>query len=306
MTTGLWEMKEELKKHFKDERWGERYFRFLDAFAHKSADGIYEKHHILPRSMFPQYVESEWNIVKLTPRAHYIAHYILWKAVGNRVTLYAFNMMRRSSGNSYLYQTGKEEYRKYVRSMRWYYDVDSGSHVYTDGEPPEGYVSGYAFDTTPRKSLWAHDPSDKRAYRFELEEDIPDGFIRGRGKHGQTKHLNAEGSRRYLNLKTKNYEIVKDGAQEWFHVPIHGRRLSDFVVLVRDGVHYLTMASLPEHLKPVMKNGDGTIVPKPHWNATDDANMLRSVNHGKTYREAGIRVVQLQQCEFMETTEVRY
>lgn len=83
-------------------------------------------------------------------------------------------------------------------------------------------------------------------------------------------------------------------------------KLSDFTVLVRDGVHFLTLASLPEHLKPLLKKGDSTVVKKPHWNESPDANEFRAVNHGKTYREAGIHVVHLQHCEFDEQTEIRY
>lgn len=298
-------MKNELRCHFKDARWGERYFKFLDAFA--TSVGTIEKHHILPRSMFPDYVDSEWNIVGLSPRAHYIAHYILWRAVRNRSTLYAFNVMKRTSGgNSVLYDNGKKEYREYVRNMRWYHDPITGKHEYTDGECTPGYVPGYIFDTTPNSSLWAHDPIANKSRRFGSPELIPEGFIRGRVDACLTKHLNADNVNRFLNLKTKEYVLVEVGCEEWFHIPTHGRRLRDFTVLIRDGVHYLTMKSLPEHLKPLLKNGDNAIVPKPHWNASDEANQFREANHGKTYRESGISVVQLQHCEFSEHTEVRY
>lgn len=298
-------MIEELKAKFKDVRYGMRYLAFIERFTVPETM-LHEKHHIMPRSMFPEYADSPWNIVRLTPKAHYIAHYMLWRAVKNRSTLYAFNLMRRASGNSSLYQAGKVEYREYVRNMRWYYDVDTGKHVYTDGEPPIGYVSGYAFDTTPRRSLWAYDPDTGKSSRFETAGDIPGTFIAGRGKGGYTKHLNAGGTSRFLNLKTKRYEIVDDGAKQWFHVPMHGRRIDGFTVLIRDGVHHLTLASLPEHLKPLLKKGDGVIVPKPHWNASVDANEFRRAHHGKTYKESGISVVNLQHCDFNEQTEIRY
>ena len=37
-----------------------------------------EKHHIIPRSMGGN--NDKNNLVKLTPRAHYLVHYMLWKA----------------------------------------------------------------------------------------------------------------------------------------------------------------------------------------------------------------------------------
>ena len=149
-------MKEELYGHFKDERWGQRYFSFLEKFSTNVEP--YEKHHVLPVSMFPEHSKADWNIVRLSPRAHYTAHYILWRAVGNRSTLYAFNMMRRSSGNSRLYDAGKKEYREYVRNMRWYHDPETGKHEYTDGECTPGFMPCYIFDSTPKSSMCSHDP----------------------------------------------------------------------------------------------------------------------------------------------------
>jgi hypothetical protein len=37
----------------------------------------FEKHHILPRSLFPEFIKAKWNIVKLTYKDHYRAHEIL-------------------------------------------------------------------------------------------------------------------------------------------------------------------------------------------------------------------------------------
>jgi hypothetical protein len=36
-----------------------------------------EKHHILPKSMFPDFVKCKWNLVRLTAKQHYMAHYYL-------------------------------------------------------------------------------------------------------------------------------------------------------------------------------------------------------------------------------------
>lgn len=43
----------------------------------------FERHHICPKTMFPKYkcfIINPWNLAKLTPRQHFIAHIILWKA----------------------------------------------------------------------------------------------------------------------------------------------------------------------------------------------------------------------------------
>ena len=39
-----------------------------------------EKHHILPRSCFPQFVKDEWNLVTLKYEDHKLVHLWLFKA----------------------------------------------------------------------------------------------------------------------------------------------------------------------------------------------------------------------------------
>ena len=191
--------------------------------------------------------------------------------------------------------------------MRWYHDPETGKHEYTVGECTPGYVPGYIFDATPKSVMWAHDPETGKSWRFENEDFIPDTFVRGRGQAGVTRHLNKLGSARYLNLVSMKYEIVEDAAVSWFHVPTHGKRLSDFKVLVWNGVHYLTLKSVPEHLKPLFVSGDdSTKVQKPHWNASSEANEFRKNNFGKSYKESGISMIQLSQCKFLQETEVRH
>lgn len=53
-----------------------------------------EKHHIVPVSFGMQrnYSRQPWNIIRLTPREHFLAHLMLYKAFGNEMT-YAFWML---------------------------------------------------------------------------------------------------------------------------------------------------------------------------------------------------------------------
>ena len=62
-------------------------------------DSKTENHHILPRKLFPEYVNlniNSWNSASLPKRNHIIAHYILAKAIKVQATLAAFNMMKRA------------------------------------------------------------------------------------------------------------------------------------------------------------------------------------------------------------------
>jgi hypothetical protein len=75
----------------------QRYLRFINFLKTKvRVNGEYtEKHHITPKSMMGSN-ESD-NLVKLTPREHYIAHLMLWKSFRNKQTAYAFNCMNTAT-----------------------------------------------------------------------------------------------------------------------------------------------------------------------------------------------------------------
>lgn len=63
----------------------ERYIKFIES--RKLQKGPLEKHHICPvaNDLFPQFSsfkDHPWNRIDLTPREHYVAHLLLWKAYG--------------------------------------------------------------------------------------------------------------------------------------------------------------------------------------------------------------------------------
>lgn len=50
-----------------------------------------QKHHVLPKSLYPQYKNTKANLVKLTAREHYICHHLLWKyyaSIGDKNSMY--------------------------------------------------------------------------------------------------------------------------------------------------------------------------------------------------------------------------
>lgn len=70
-----------------------RYVNFI--FSRKQEGATFELHHILPKSLWPDYKDlrmNKWNGIKLTPKEHFIAHHILAKALGNKMWI-AFHSM---------------------------------------------------------------------------------------------------------------------------------------------------------------------------------------------------------------------
>ena len=102
-------------KEFINNRWMNRYIKFIQTFNFE----LGHKHHILPRSIFPEFSDfkkNSWNCKILSPRAHFIAHYILSKVYGNKM-LYAFNRLSNSNGikiNSKLYNSAMKEFSNLV------------------------------------------------------------------------------------------------------------------------------------------------------------------------------------------------
>jgi hypothetical protein len=82
-----------------------RYIRFIESCRILNEDytGYTEKHHICPKSLFPEYKslsKHSWNLVVLTPRQHFIAHHLLWKAYPEMKSMsQAFFLMSHTKGN---------------------------------------------------------------------------------------------------------------------------------------------------------------------------------------------------------------
>jgi len=79
-------MNYDVNKHY----W-QRYKKFIAS--RQPTQGYVERHHIYPRSLFPQKANDADNIIALTAREHFIAHWMLHKAFGNGMTM-AFMYMK--------------------------------------------------------------------------------------------------------------------------------------------------------------------------------------------------------------------
>ena len=100
-----------------------RYINFINKCLDKNknlSDDIYtETHHILPKSLFPEYKNlkhNPWNGIKLTYRQHYIAHFILAKIYGKGMWLAFYFMILKSEEkiSSRLFEINKINYKNYI------------------------------------------------------------------------------------------------------------------------------------------------------------------------------------------------
>ena len=72
------------------QHYANRYERFINSMKGQLLGGYTEKHHIIPRKFGGP--DSKDNLVVLTPRQHYIAHWILWKAYQGPMARAFFHM----------------------------------------------------------------------------------------------------------------------------------------------------------------------------------------------------------------------
>jgi len=70
-----------LKKEDVKKRWLDGYFKMIKYF--ETYDGEWEKHHILPVSIFPEFEKNPDNITKIPYKAHFLCHYFLFKMFNN-------------------------------------------------------------------------------------------------------------------------------------------------------------------------------------------------------------------------------
>lgn len=115
-----------IEKNYKSNRWLKRYLLFVDKFQlPNTIKNETHNHHILPFSLFPEFkslIKHPFNKAILSHRAHLIAHYMLAKALGDKMW-FAYNNMNAHNVklSSKLYEIAQKEVgvAQSIRSVEW-------------------------------------------------------------------------------------------------------------------------------------------------------------------------------------------
>lgn len=196
--------KERLKTLFKqsysvDEKFLETYLDFLET---KETNEEGEVHHILPRSLFPEFSDLRifpFNGVNLLYSDHVKAHYLLTKVVENNQTIFAFNAMfsfkkeeRANILSEEEYNSLKSKYRNTVRESkfvtrlygaRWM--TKNGKSKNVSKECIEEYLkNGWEFGCIHFKNkVWVSKGNTNiRIKKQELQKYLQNGYSKGRTK----------------------------------------------------------------------------------------------------------------------------
>ncbi len=189
----------------------ERYIKVIEYLKTQDfSDQYTEIHHILPRSIWPEYISEDWNKIVISGRWHYILHWLLAKAIGNKMW-FAFNQMRRIGKNSILYVYS----RKYISNL-----ISEVNSKRKRTPEEKQFLSEYSKGTLVMKDL----ENPERGY-FRANLDDPN-YLSGRYVYYRTgmKHseetknkISKNGIKRlnaYIDIDNKTIFLTKEEANK--------------------------------------------------------------------------------------------
>lgn len=178
----------------------QRYIKLIDACQTKNFSGLVERHHIVPRSFGGK--EGK-NLIKLPPRYHYLAHFLLSKGTNSPKMIKAFHRM--------VFSRSGDAPREYVITSRVY--------EYLRVEHSQ-LVSGYSKNTVVVKDLT--DNINKRIpldMFYKNKDTLYVSISKNREDNTNTRLLKSLAAKRKRTVK-KNSEIRINAASKYsYHTP---------------------------------------------------------------------------------------
>lgn len=103
------------------------YIRLIETRKNRITDNstYYERHHVIPKYMGGS--NDSLNIVKLTAREHFLAHWLLWKIYNDRKSALAFSMMKRGKNRKLI--TSAREFSA-IREALSKSQIGNGNHSF--------------------------------------------------------------------------------------------------------------------------------------------------------------------------------
>jgi hypothetical protein len=190
----------------KDMNYKKIYNQIIDRAKNRTLDGYGEKHHIVPKCM--NGTNHPDNLVKLTAREHFLAHWLLHEMYPNNADLrYAFWSMCRNSDNQ----------KRYVPSSRIYgYAKEQMLEVWQKFKPSESQVDSVKKRLTGTK--WYHKIDGTNLRTFPTDPILQsEEWVKGRF-NGKviSNNANKEKENKYLGKKrpaTSNRKCSIDGVE---------------------------------------------------------------------------------------------
>jgi len=172
----------------KSDHYLNRYIKFINFIKENPNSTRYsELHHILPKSMGGN--DDCDNLISLSPRQHYIAHWLLWKAYKSKeMTAAFFSMCNQNNAkqhriykiNSRIYEKLKIQFRKEMSKSTktlWMTEEYRNKHILTNSKE-----TTHNLRSKKAKELWQN-----KEYRKILTESRKSAWAEGRVKRDHSK-----------------------------------------------------------------------------------------------------------------------
>lgn len=202
-----------------DKRAWKRYRKLIE---NASYSGYTEKHHILPKAKdcWPEYAKDPRNIVRLSARAHFVAHLLLSRALGgSQISAFVLMVRRKAEGktaerrkdvnvNSRLYEVERERLKKHLSkhlSNKVTVVDENGSRFKVSMDDPR-ISSGELVKYSPKTKGTQYTDGHTTIY-VRRGEEIPDGFYH----HNTGKATYYVGGRR-MRLRTDDPLVLSGQA----------------------------------------------------------------------------------------------
>lgn len=233
-----------------------------------------ERHHILPKSLYPQYKDCEWNLVDVEYRIHFLLHYLLYKYMCNY------------------------EMKCALQCMIAFTKIDLiDSKLYSK-------IKRYNFDHstyTPKKKFWdGNKRSHKKGKRLT-------GYENG------LKKLNDENFKCYLDLIDKKYIRVHNNTHKPNHLFLfNGHSIEKIYIIRLYNMYFVFRNNLPKFLKDrtrLIKNKDYSVflnssISKINSKWSDYEKEFVSILKNKRLNEIDIEIIPLKDYRYSETHEI--
>lgn len=222
----------------------------------KGNGNYYEKHHILPRSLFPLWIKRESNLILLTAREHYFCHQLLAKIFKSKEMANALFRMSTSKVNNHLVISSRDyEYSRklFIELNDFSHGMETGKFSWFNNGKKEIFLSycpdGYTNGRLPNKE------SRIKAGITNKERNKIRGSAQSRMTEEQhqlwRKHLSEthqDGKKIYANMP----EEVKRKRAEKISNSLKGRAQSDELKKkISEGIH-----NSSKHLEAVKKTAE--------------------------------------------------
>lgn len=133
-----------------------------------------QKHHILPKSLYPDKKNDPKNIVKLSYREHYVCHWLLTKIYPCKEMTYAFYLMNCYQNkmyiNSHAFQMSRKAFNEINRGKRLSDETKTKMSEAKKGK----HLSEETKKKLSEASKWQKNPNFGKHHSDEIKKKISD------------------------------------------------------------------------------------------------------------------------------------